>query len=175
MNLPANRGATILDDILLKAAADGRSPQEMERISGIPAAQAVQHVKDLLNSRDVWDEHQQRQLLLHELHQLKDSLRDQALKAGDLDSARLLLKSLEVIGKRLDAQQTVLDENVIKLTEYQQGILLRAMDSALTFAKNELSERYPDISRSELEALVADGLVRAKYEIMDEEQSDDQA
>ncbi len=168
MNLPATRGTTILDDILLKAAADGRSPIEMERISGIPAAQAVQHVKQLLDSRDVWTEHQQRQLLLHELHELKDSLRDHALKAKDLDSARLLLKSLEVIGKRLDTQQVALDENVIKLSEYQQAILLRAMDSALTFAKNELAERYPDISRSELEALVADGLVRAKYEIMDD-------
>lgn len=171
-NLPATRGTTILDDILLKAAADGRSPIEMERISGIPAAQAVQHVKQLLDSRDVWTEHQQRQLLLHELHELKDSLRDHALKAKDLDSARLLLKSLEVIGKRLDTQQVALDENVIKLSEYQQAILLRAMDSALTFAKNELAERYPDISRSELEALVADGLVRAKYEIMDEDQSE---
>lgn len=172
MNLPANRGTTILDDILLKAAADGRSPQEMERISGIPAAQAVQHVKALLDSRDVWTEHQQRQLLLAELHELKDSLRDMALKAKDLDSARLLLKSLEVIGKRLDQQQTVLDENVIKLSIHQQTVLLRAMDSALTFAKNELAERYPDISRSELEALVADGLVRAKYEIMDEDASE---
>lgn len=173
MNLPATRGTTILDDILLKAAADGRSPIEMERISGIPAAQAVQHVKQLLDSRDVWTEHQQRQLLLHELHELKDSLRDHALKAKDLDSARLLLKSLEVIGKRLDTQQVALDENVIKLSEYQQAILLRAMDSALTFAKNELAERYPDISRSELEALVADGLVRAKYEIMDEDALDE--
>lgn len=173
MNLPATRGTTILDDILLKAAADGRSPIEMERISGIPAPQAVQHVKQLLDSRDVWTEHQQRQLLLHELHELKDSLRDHALKAKDLDSARLLLKSLEVIGKRLDTQQVALDENVIKLSEYQQAILLRAMDSALTFAKNELAERYPDISRSELEALVADGLVRAKYEIMDEDTLDE--
>jgi hypothetical protein len=170
MNLPATRGTTILDDILLKAAADGRSPQEMERISGIPAAQAVQHVKQLLDSRDVWTDHQQRQLLLSELHQLKDSLRDQALKAKDLDSARLLLKSLEVIGKRLDAQQTVLDENVIKLSHYQQSVLMRAMDSALNFAKNELAERYPEISRTELEGLVANGLVQAKYEIMEEEE-----
>lgn len=165
MNLPATRGTTILDDILLKAAADGRSPQEMERISGIPAAQAVQHVKELLNSRDVWDEHQQRQLLLHELHELKDSLRDQALKAKDLDSARLLLKSLEVIGKRLDQQQTVLDENVIKLSMHQQAILLRAMDMALNFTKKELAERYPEVRKEELDELVANGLLHAKYEL----------
>ena len=162
------RGSTVLDDILLKAAADGRSPQEMERISGIPAAQAVQHVKQLLDSRDIWTEHQQRQLLLHELHELKDSLRDQAIKAGDLDSARLLLKALETIGKRLDAQQETLDENVIKLSNYQQTVLLRAMDSALTFAKGQLAERYPEISQRELEELVADGLQQAKYELRED-------
>lgn len=173
MNLPVTRGTNILDDILLKAAADGRSPQEMERISGIPAAQAVQHVKQLLDSRDVWTEHQQRQLLLNELHELKDSLRDHALKAKDLDSARLLLKSLEVIGKRLDSQQATLDENVIKLSNYQQSVLLRAMDSALEFAKSQLAERYPQITQSELEDLVADGLVRAKYEIMEDEETDE--
>jgi hypothetical protein len=130
----------------------------------------VQHVKQLLDSRDVWTEHQQRQLLLSELHELKDSLRDQALKAGDIDSARLLLKSLEIIGKRLDSQQQTLDENVIKLSEYQQSVLLRAMDAALTFAKEQLNERYPQITKSELEELVADGLQQAKYQLMEEEQ-----
>lgn len=168
-SLQLHKGSSVLDDVLLKAAADGRSPMEMERISGIPAAQAVQHVKQLLDSRDVWTEHQQRQLLLSELHELKDSLRDQALKAGDMDSARLLLKSLEIIGKRLDNQQQTLDENVIKLSNYQQSILIRAMDTALSFAKDQLAERYPQITRSELEELVADGLQKAKYEIMEED------
>lgn len=163
------KGSSVLDDVLLKAAADGRSPMEMERISGVPAAQAVQHVKALLESRDVWSEHQQRQLLLSELHELKDSLREQALKAGDLDSARLLLKSLEVIGKRLDSQQHTLNENVLKLSNYQQSVLIRAMDTALQFAKEQLAERYPQITRSELEELVADGLVKAKYEIMEDD------
>nr|DAW17379.1 MAG TPA: hypothetical protein [Caudoviricetes sp.] len=169
------KATSVLDDILLKAAADGRSPMEMERISGIPAAQAVQHVKQLLESRDVWTEHQQRQLLLNELHELKDSLRDQALKAGDLDTARLLLKSLEIIGKRLDSQQTVLDDNMIKLSMYQQSVLLRAMNTALEFAKRELAERYPQISASELDTLVAEGLQVAKYEIMQEEQEQSQS
>lgn len=169
MSAISTRGASVLDDVLLKAAADGRSPIEMERISGIPAAQAVQHVKQLLESRDVWTEQQQRQLLLNEMHELKDKIRDMALKAGDIDSQRLLLKTLEVIGKRLDSQQEVLDENVIKLSNYQQSVLIRAMDVALSFAKQQLAERYPQITRSELEELVADGLQKAKYEIMEED------
>lgn len=159
----------LLDDILIKAAAGGKSGDEIERLTGIPAAQAVLHVKQLLATRDIWTEQEQRQLLLSELHELKDSLSDHAIKAGDPDSARLLLKTLELIGKRLDSQQQVIDENMIKLSHFQERVLLRAMDAALNFAKEQLAEKYPQISKSELEELVADGLQKAKYEIAEDE------
>lgn len=162
---------SVLDEMLIKAAAGGKSGAEMEKLTGIPAAQAVLHVKQLLATRDIWTEHEQRQLLLAEMHELKDSLTDHAIKAGDVESARLLLKTLEVIGKRLDGQQQVLDENMIKLSQFQERVLLRAMDTALNFAKEQLAERYPNITRSELEELVADGLQKAKYEIEDNEHS----
>lgn len=159
----------LLDDLLIKAAAGGKSGDEIERLTGIPAAQAVLHVKQLLATRDIWTEQEQRQLLLSELHELKDSLSNHAIKAGDPDSARLLLKTLEIIGKRLDSQQQVLDENMIKLSHFQERVLLRAMDTALNFAKEQLAEKYPEITRSELESMVADGLQKAKYEIADDE------
>lgn len=159
----------LLDDLLIKAAAGGKSGDEIERLTGIPAAQAVLHVKQLLATRDIWTEQEQRQLLLSELHELKDSLSDHAIKAGDPDSARLLLKTLELIGKRLDSQQQVIDENMIKLSHFQERVLLRAMDAALNFAKDQLAEKYPQITRSELEMMVADGLQQAKYEIADDE------
>lgn len=159
----------LLDEMLIKAAAGGKSGIEMERLTGIPAAQAVVHVKQILSTRDIWTEQEQRQLLLTELHELKESLAPHAIQAGDPESARLLLKTLETIGKRLDSQQSVLDENMIKLSHFQEKVLLRAMDTALNFAKEQLQERYPDITRSELESLVADGLQKAKYEIMEDE------
>jgi hypothetical protein len=39
------------------------------------------------------------------------------------------------------------------------------MDSALTFAKGELRERFPMVSVDELDELVAEGLFRAKAEL----------
>lgn len=164
-----SKSVSVLDDVLLRAAAGGKSAEEIERVTGIPAAQALQRVKHLLASRDVWTEFEQRQLLLAELHELKDGLHDQAISAQDPDAGRLLLRTLEVIGKRLDSQQTVLDENLIKLSQYQERILLRAMDIALDFAKGELTERYPEIRKHELDELVAEGLMKAKYEIMEDE------
>lgn len=163
-----SRAVSVVDEILLRAAAGGKSGEEIEKATGIPAAQALEKVKDLLASRDVWTEMEQRQLLLAELHELKDSLRTQAIDGQDPEAARVLLRTLETIGKRLDAQQTVLDENIIKLTQFQQKILLRAMDAALDFAKRELADRYPQVGLEELDELVAQGLQRAKFELMEE-------
>ncbi len=155
-------GLSLLDETLISLAASGRSGEEIERRTGIPAEQAVAHVKGLMRRRDVWSDVEQRQLLLYELNGLKDSLGDAALRLKDPESARLLLKTLELIGRRLDSQKSSLDAEVLRLSAYQQGVLLRAMDAALKFAKGELAERYPEVAVEELDSLVAEGLFLAK-------------
>lgn len=159
------RELALLDDLLLQAAADGRSGEEIERITGVPAAQAVMHIKQLLASRDVWTEFERRQLLLRELNELKDSLRDMALEARDVDHARLMLKTLETIGRRLDAEQKQIDVDAIKVTEHQARVMGRAFEIALEYMKKELAERYPDVSIAELDSLASAGLVKAKYDL----------
>ncbi len=54
------------------------------------------------------------------------------LRLKDPESARLLLKTLELIGRRLDSQKSSLDAEVLRLSAYQQGVLLRAMDAIST-------------------------------------------
>jgi len=165
-NVPMSQNAvSLLDETLIKAAASGKSGDEMEQLTGIPAAQAVLHVKQLLSNRDIWSEIERRQLLLFELNELKDSLSQRAIEMRDEDSARLLLKVLQEIGRRLDSERESLDVDIIKLNEYQQRIMLRAMDAALNFAKGELKVRYPEVDKDELDELIMEGLVRAKGEL----------
>ena len=156
---------SLLDETLIRASAAGKSGEEMEQLTGVPAAQAVLHVKQLLGRRDIWTEVERRQLLLLELNELKDSLTQNAVDFRDNDAAKLLLKVLQEIGKRLDSEKLKLDDSILKLSQYQEKILLRAMDAALNFAKKELGERYPEVPREELDELVVEGLVLAKYEL----------
>ena len=158
---------SLLDEALLRAAASNKSGDEIEFLTGVPAAQALVHIKSLLSKRDIWSEVEQRKLLLLQLHELKDSLSESALSLKDPDAGRLLLKTLELIGKRLDAQQVDLDVQVLKLSEFQQRVLLRAMDSALNFAKKELLIRFPTVPKDELDEIVAEGLFLAKAELND--------
>lgn len=164
----SSKEVSLLDETLIRAAASGKSGEEMEQLTGVPAAQAVLHVKQLLSRRDIWNEVERRQLLLHELNELKQSLSDAAITMRDEDSAKLLLKVLQEIGKRLDSERTKLDTDIIKLSEYQEKVLLRAMDAALGFAKKELAQRYPLVPKEELDELVIEGLVRAKAELESE-------
>lgn len=164
----SSKEVSLLDETLIRAAAAGKSGEEMESLTGVPAAQAVLHVKQLLSRRDIWNEVERRQLLLHELNELKQSLSDAAITMRDEDSAKLLLKVLQEIGKRLDSERTKLDTDIIKLSEYQEKVLLRAMDAALDFAKKELAQRYPLVPKEELDELVIEGLVRAKAELESE-------
>lgn len=156
---------SLLDETLIRAAASGKSGEEMEALTGIPAAQAILHVKQLLSRRDIWTEVERRQLLFHELNELKDSLTQNAVDFRDNESAKLLLKVLQELGRRLDSERTKLDLDVIKLSEFQERVLLRAMDAALNFAKKELGQRYPQVPKEELDELVVEGLVLAKYEL----------
>jgi hypothetical protein len=161
----ASSEISLLDDTLIHLAASGASGDEIELKTGIPAAQAIDHVKQLMKKRDIWTEVEQRQLLLFELNELKDSLRMNAVQMQDPEAGRLMLKTLELIGKRLDSEKGKVTDQVLRLSEFQQKILLRAMDAALNFAKQELAERYPEVPRHELDELVAEGLFRAKAEI----------
>ena len=164
----ASNEVSLLDDTLIHLAASGASGEEMQMKTGIPAAQAVDHVKNLMKRRDIWTRLEQQQLLLMELNELKDSLRLNAVQLQDPEAGRLLVKTLELIGKRLDAQQKDVSDQVLKLSEFQQKTLLKAMDIALNYAKQNLSERYPDVPREELDELVAEGLYKAKAQLQQE-------
>lgn len=154
-----------LDEILLRLAANGASADEIERQTGIPAAQAIMHIKKILQSRDIWTEFERRQLLLRELNELKDSMRQNALEMKDPQSARLLLQTLQTIAQRLDSEQKQLDVDIIKVTEHQAKVMGRAFDIALNYMKAEMLKLYPEVSRGELDSIAQEGLIKAKYDL----------
>jgi hypothetical protein len=110
---------------------------------------------------------------VHELNGLKDSLLQNAVEFKDPTSARLLLQTLQELGRRLDSQKSSLDADVLRLSSYQQTVMLRAMDAALNFAKKELRERFPDVAIDDLDSLVGQGLLMAKAELLAESDSDE--
>jgi pantothenate synthetase len=123
------------------------------------------HIKKILQSRDIWTEFERRQLLLRELNELKESMRQNALEMKDPQSARLLLQTLQTIAQRLDSEQKQLDVDIVKVTEHQAKVMGRAFDIALNYLKTELMKLYPEVSRGELDSIAQEGLIKAKYDL----------
>jgi hypothetical protein len=45
----------------------------------------------------------------------------------------------------------------------------KAFDIALDYMKRELANKYPDVDRGVLDTLASEGLVKAKYDILSEQ------
>jgi hypothetical protein len=149
---------TRLDTKLLEMAANGLSPDEMEREVGVPAAQALLHVKRILGSRDVWTEVERRQLLLQDLYALKAQIQSQNLNYFDEKQGGLLVKTLTTIGNILDKQSAMTDEEINRITEANARAMLRMISAAFERAKEYLRVEYPDVDIFQIEAAFNAGL-----------------
>lgn len=111
-------GLSLQDRRLIDLAANGASPEEIENSLGIPAAEAVVRVREILRSRDVWDEVERRQLLLHSAHKLKAKI-EEGLDLDSPDHVRTYLATLKMVGEMLDKSGRLTDEELERVTRAQ--------------------------------------------------------
>mgnify|MGYP000970302192 CR=1 FL=1 len=136
---------SLRDNALLEAAAQGLSGEEMEAKYGIPAAQAILRVREILKARDVWSEVEQRKLLLTDLQKVKANLFDRLEGAEDASWASATIRALKEIGNLLDRQAKISDEDMEKVTAAQMRTLLNLITQAFGAAKEALAQDYPDV------------------------------
>ena len=139
------------DKKLLDLAASNATPNEMEAATGIPAAQAVTRVKTLLQSRDVWSELERRQLLLHDLYNLKNKLIDEA---GD---DRTTLRAISLLSDTLDKQYAITKEEMEQVSEVHARRMLEMIGKAF----QHMEAQFPELESDDLRNAFARGLEEA--------------
>lgn len=159
---------TKLDTKLLEMAANGSSPDEMEMAVGIPAAQALLHVKKILSSRDVWSEMERKQLLLQDLYALKAQIQSQNLNYFDEKQGGLLIKALTAIGNILDKQSAMTDDEINRITEANARAMLRMISAAFERAKEYLRVEYPDVDIFQIESAFNSGLSQELTQVVND-------
>lgn len=147
------------DMALLRLAADGKSGAEMQAETGLTAAFAVLRVKELLRERDVWSEIERRQLLMEELYRLKNKIDKQNENFIDDKNAKVLLEVIVAIDNVMDKQSQITDEQLMKISQAQAQAMMGMIQSAFEYAKNTLSQQYPDADMKAIEESFNEGLV----------------
>lgn len=155
---------SLQDEKLLKCAASGKSANQIEIETGVPAAQAVVRIRELLRSQDIWTTEERKQLLLQDMYRLKDEFA-RHIDLSDAKHAEAMTKLLDQIGKRLDAASALNTDTLDKITTLQAQRLLQLYVLATERAKDILAEAYPEAILEDIDAALQEGLREAAGEI----------
>lgn len=156
-------GLALQDRRLLDLAANGASGEEIEQTLGIPAAEGILRVREILKSRDVWTEIERRQLLLHSAQKLKSKI-EQYLDVDDPKAVSGYISTLKLVGEMLDKSGRLTDEELERVTKAQAAKMLVFIEAGYGRARALLREEYPDADISLIDEAFKAGLREATLE-----------
>lgn len=139
------------DKQLLDLAASNATPKEMENATGLPAAQAVNRVKTLLASRDVWSELERRQLILHDLYNVKNKLLEES------SNDAVTLQAIRLLNETLDKQSEITKEEMERVSDIQARKMLDMIGTAFKY----MEDAFPELESDTLRTAFARGLEQA--------------
>lgn len=106
-----------IDRRLLKAAAKFASPEQLsEAVNGqLTPAQAIDRVKVLLASQDVYSEVEQRRLLLLQMAEFMDYMQEQAQDANNPQAWAALNRTFKLVSDQIERTNINIDDVSTKL------------------------------------------------------------
>lgn len=146
---------TNIDRILLTNAR--LAPQELAERTGLTVEAAMTRLYELLRARDHLSERQEERLLIIEMGDLIDEVKDRMSGANDenfADIANVALRGYEAISKRLDARRKITEADIGEITKAQGEMFLAVMIEAVNMVATRLEEYHPDLDfdiRGEIE------------------------
>lgn len=132
-----------VDNLLIRHA--NKSPREIEEATGIPAAEAMHRLNELLDSRDHLTIRRQEVLIVEELMEVVHDARERMRNAGDRDYAAIanvVIRSGSQLLTRLEAARKNTNIDVNKITDGQARVFYRIFDIMLGYILDELKSEY---------------------------------
>lgn len=162
----ASQEVSLRDRRLLDGAANNFSGEELAQVSGMPAAQAIARVRELLKSRDVFDDIEQKKLLRYSTFKLKQKIEeyDAQVDVKNPKAAEAYLKVIQAIDDMLTRQGKISEEEMEAAARAQAGMMAEIITKGYMKARAWLSEEYGAIVKmDELDELFELGMREASY------------
>lgn len=156
-------GPSLVDRKILDLFANGYTPNEVEEETYVPAATALQRARELLASIDLWDEIEQRRLLVHSMKKVKELMENADLTEPKLAQAYTNL--LIAIDKTQEKVRTISEAEMEKLAAAQARQMIRLIEMSFSHARQLLSAEYPDVDLGKIDDAFYTGLRENTLEI----------
>jgi predicted Rossmann fold nucleotide-binding protein DprA/Smf involved in DNA uptake len=131
------------DRRLLKAAAKFASPEQLsEAVNGqLTPAQAIDRVKTLLASQDVYSEVEQRRLLLLQMAEFMDYMQEQAQDANNDKAWAALNRTFKLVSDQIERTNINIDDVSTKLGRSHAQYYVQGYMQGFTAILDALRER----------------------------------
>jgi len=135
-----------VDELLIRNAR--KSPEQIEAATGIPAGQALERLAHILRARDWMTERMEERLLLVEMGDLIDGVKDRLEHVGEAyyaDTANVALRGYEAISKRMDSRRNLTEEDMAEITRVQAEMYIETLRELVGDVVDYIAEVYPDM------------------------------
>lgn len=134
---------SLMDRKLLEAAASGLTGEEMYEKYGVPAAEALLRVRQLLNNtRSAFDDFEQRQLLVLSLQGMLADIKRSGVDVTNPKHIEAVTKLTLAIDRVNSNQAKISDEMLNTVSAAQARRLLELIEEAYGPARDWLKETY---------------------------------
>lgn len=160
---------TNIDRQILKNAR--LSYAEISEKTGVPVHEIGERLERLLQARDHLTERQEERLLIIEMGDHIDEMKQRADAASDQfygDIAAVILRGYDSIAKRLDMRRKATELDIAEITRAQGEMFLGILNESINMAATRLEELHPDLEfdiREELEEAFSEVLPFAAAEV----------
>lgn len=152
-----------LDRRLLRNAR--KSPAEIERLTGIPAAEVAERLSILLDQRNWRDDLMEEKLLLVQVQDLIHDLQDRLTTAEDTEAyvalARVLTTNVKMMLDQIERRRKNVDADLQRVTVAQAQLMADAISIAAERAVLELEKMFPDVPSETVRASFEKGIPEA--------------
>lgn len=144
---------TIRDRKILELFASGLSPQEVEEKMGVPAAHALVRCKEILASRDVFDEIEQKQLSVQRANALyakAQAYMDQGWVKDFPKHVEAMTKLLKEIRETRNADKTRSMAEIKAMAQGQAVVFGEIIKLSFSRVLDHIADKYPDVDIDDL-------------------------
>ena len=134
----------MLQAIILDAVAEGQSPRQIEKLTGVPAAQVHRIANELLDSELNLDTDSKRKLQVYRLEKIIEALWTRVQKHADRDDVKNLIEVMDRVNDLLALHKERDAAELLRVTDYQSALYISSLKTLINafkaIAPNAMSE-----------------------------------
>jgi hypothetical protein len=156
-------GLSLLQGMVLDALAEGKTPRQIESITGVPAAQVYKMGLELLDSEVLLDTESKRKLQLYRLEKIIEALWTRVQANADRDDVKNLIEVMDRVSALLALNKQAEVDEVLRVSQYQSFIYISSL-KALVQAFKAIAPPNT-MTEDQWDSWTADQLVIAQKQI----------